>query len=1183
MVDGRVKGGLKINPPPSTPVRRWAVLVGVARYKDPALELRYADRDIEEFWKLLQTPRCGEFIDAHVRKLVNDQATMAEILRALRSFLHSASEDDLVFIYFSGHGMRDPQRQVHYFLPYETDHRDIAGTALPMREILQSLEENVRARRIILMMDACHSGAIGVHKGITPADPVILERYLSEFQASMPGFAVFTSSEAGEQSREDDALRHGVFTHLVLEALRGKASPHKDKVTLGDLIEYVTRRSREFGLQHPSPDSRDFDRDFVVAVTGGSNAATRRELGRAVFEMALESKDRRRFASAARHLAAAHDLAQHEGGLPEALLLAGIAELGAGDGVRACEHLREAARAAPEGRPGCEDAGYYLGVAHALSGELGEARRVFDDFARARPTSRHAPLARALALAFARGPAPTSSPGGRLHALLIGVNESAGFTLSGAANDVRLLSQLVKTHPGTSEQTRVRLVNEEATRERILHELRRLVETSAEDQVLVAFSGMAVDGDAWLVPYDARRITRGPGNPRSFLEGTIGVGELDQALNAIPARRKLLLLDTRSHVEFVRRASLPSCMYSVLFAAGPGIGPAEMEFELDGERRHAGVLTYAFVQAITALGFEAPWQEILTGIVAAVRARAQHIPQFVGSSAGPFLAERSSVPQLVELLDTSLFGDRRARSPIELEAWYATAILQLAALGAVGFSELHLAFAQALAAARAPRAAARALHRAVEDLLGQQPAAGSPPSVEHGRRDVGEQHDTGEERHRAAVGDALASEIAWCRASIAVQERRFDHARAAFREFAATAYAHDAARWTVDFNFEVGGLSERRPRALVVGVDRYVGPEVRPLFDAVSDARSVYDALLTRCNFDANDIRFLANPTCEQVIHVLGALVSDADESPVLFYFAGNGSHDETGHPTILGADARTQNVFDIKLDRLQSGPAPLMIVLDCDVADAGPDARFAPLDVRRRGAMRDVEADDEPVRLVQRGRIVAKLGHRITRTVVTRLSEVDPATASWAELARDLVANDRAEVVDHAPGQPLFQDAIGIARAEALLHRARRERWAMARDQILGLLEDKHEKRDLLVDLGTMLALLRDSVGAVDALNRAVVESKGTHAEARYHLGRVLLAAGKDLGRAQSELEAAALAEPDDPAIQFHLGAAIRAFFEKESLAKARAAWKKYLDAGAPLGHREEVEAFVRAGREVR
>jgi hypothetical protein len=85
-----------------------------------------------------------------------------------------------------------------------------------------------------------------------------------------------------------------------------------------------------------------------------------------------------------------------------------------------------------------------------------------------------------------------------------------------------------------------------------------------------------------------------------------------------------------------------------------------------------------------------------------------------------------------------------------------------------------------------------------------------------------------------------------------------------------------------------------------------------------------------------------------------------------------------------------------------------------------------------------------------------------------------------------------------------------------------------------------------------------------------------------------VLLAAGKELSRAQGELETAAAAWPGDPAIQYYLGTAIRTFFEKTSLEKARIALGNYLDAGAPIGHREEVEAFLastggRRGREPR
>ncbi len=40
---------------------RWAIIVGISRYKDESLNLKYADRDAEEIYKLIQTPSGGRF------------------------------------------------------------------------------------------------------------------------------------------------------------------------------------------------------------------------------------------------------------------------------------------------------------------------------------------------------------------------------------------------------------------------------------------------------------------------------------------------------------------------------------------------------------------------------------------------------------------------------------------------------------------------------------------------------------------------------------------------------------------------------------------------------------------------------------------------------------------------------------------------------------------------------------------------------------------------------------------------------------------------------------------------------------------------------------------------------------------------------------------------------------------
>jgi len=40
---------------------RWAVIVGISKYKHAALNLQYADRDAEKLYQLLLTPQGGHF------------------------------------------------------------------------------------------------------------------------------------------------------------------------------------------------------------------------------------------------------------------------------------------------------------------------------------------------------------------------------------------------------------------------------------------------------------------------------------------------------------------------------------------------------------------------------------------------------------------------------------------------------------------------------------------------------------------------------------------------------------------------------------------------------------------------------------------------------------------------------------------------------------------------------------------------------------------------------------------------------------------------------------------------------------------------------------------------------------------------------------------------------------------
>ncbi|MEG3960372.1 caspase family protein [Microcoleus sp. herbarium2] len=123
-----------------TYVDHWAIVVGISKYKYESLNLKYADRDAEELVKLLQAPSGGDFEDDRIVTLINEDATTANITRALRSFLKKPARKDIILIYFASYGAPDIDRpHIVYLLTHETDPRDISGTALLMREVDLSL------------------------------------------------------------------------------------------------------------------------------------------------------------------------------------------------------------------------------------------------------------------------------------------------------------------------------------------------------------------------------------------------------------------------------------------------------------------------------------------------------------------------------------------------------------------------------------------------------------------------------------------------------------------------------------------------------------------------------------------------------------------------------------------------------------------------------------------------------------------------------------------------------------------------------------------------------------------------------------------------------------------------------------------------------------------------------------
>lgn len=226
-------------------VKIWAVVVGVGKYTAMP-SLRFTDDDAFRFYSHLKSPEGGALPDNQIEIMVDEAATRENILRSMRKYFLKADENDVVMLYFSGHGLEG------CFLPVDYDGYN---NKLRHEEIRQIFKES-KAKHKICIADACHSGTLDYSGTLASKgpSPVSLERYYQAFEDSDGGIALLMSSKAEELSLEDHGLRQGVFTYYILRGMKGAADYNNDYiVTVKELYNYTYSKVREYtaGVQTP--------------------------------------------------------------------------------------------------------------------------------------------------------------------------------------------------------------------------------------------------------------------------------------------------------------------------------------------------------------------------------------------------------------------------------------------------------------------------------------------------------------------------------------------------------------------------------------------------------------------------------------------------------------------------------------------------------------------------------------------------------------------------------------------------------------------------------------------------------------------------------------------------------------------------------------------------------------------
>lgn len=206
----------------------YSVVIGIDSYRDPRItNLECARADAKAIAHLLEDRI--ESSDRDVRLLINGAATRKKIVKAIGEDLpRLQSRDDLVLIYYAGHGCPEhtfpPNRTARYLVPHDADYDRIFATGISLEQELKTLLERQSAGRVLFILDACFSGLAGGRTFIGPS----LAHAVSMFRSSIPplrsldlgfGRVILAACRDNEVALEETRLGHGLFTYHLLACL----------------------------------------------------------------------------------------------------------------------------------------------------------------------------------------------------------------------------------------------------------------------------------------------------------------------------------------------------------------------------------------------------------------------------------------------------------------------------------------------------------------------------------------------------------------------------------------------------------------------------------------------------------------------------------------------------------------------------------------------------------------------------------------------------------------------------------------------------------------------------------------------------------------------------------------------------------------------------------------------------
>ncbi len=228
--------------------RLYILAVGIDRYRDASINLKYAAKDAKDFITQMASKAGTIYKPAniHLTSLFNEQASKRTLLAAIDKLASQVKHGDSFIFFNASHGYL--WQNQYYIITSSFDGRlDTTGSMISSNEIVE-MSKKIKALSQLFIFDTCHAGGVdNIISGLYDARMSVLAKKM--------GLHIYASA-GSVQTALDGYKGNGLYTHTLLGGLNNGTTVDKDKsgaVTVKSLGIYSKDMTTELSskLGHP--------------------------------------------------------------------------------------------------------------------------------------------------------------------------------------------------------------------------------------------------------------------------------------------------------------------------------------------------------------------------------------------------------------------------------------------------------------------------------------------------------------------------------------------------------------------------------------------------------------------------------------------------------------------------------------------------------------------------------------------------------------------------------------------------------------------------------------------------------------------------------------------------------------------------------------------------------------------